>query len=99
MAVIREHHHAAQMAVDHAAFLHVRGKKHELLAVAAPVHRQHGAAAVDRLLLRQNFAVRTEESDNPGVAPEVHGDELQSRQIGTELAYGGRLCVSYLPPP
>ena len=82
------------LAVDHAALAGVAREQDELLAVAAPVHREHRAAGMDRLLLVQEVAVVVEQRDDAGVLPEVDAHQLQPGPVGQVLADAGGLGVA-----
>ena len=70
MTVVREHHRAAQMAVDQAAFFRIAGEEHEFLAVAAPIHRQHrGARRADVSRVRAGTAGDSIHARDDGKAP------------------------------
>src|SRR5205807_2613343 len=76
---------------DHSTLFRVARKQHELLTIAAPVHRQHDASAVDRLFLGQDVRIMIKERDDARIFPEIDGHVLQAREIGTILAYGRTL--------
>src|SRR5579883_2183079 len=94
MAVVGKHHDSTEPTVDQAALARIPREQDEFLAVAAPVDRQHRAARVDRLVLGQEVAVGIEQSDDPGVLPEVDAHELEARQVGAVSAHAGALGMS-----
>jgi len=95
MAIVGEHHHPAQVAIDHATLFRASGEQDEFLTVSPPVHGQHHASAMDGFVLREYVPIPIEQGDDAGISPEIYRRVLQSRNIGPILTDAWALRMPY----